>query len=236
MADMNDATGHPSDEMMAAFLDGGLSEAEREDVMAHLAECDECREFVADWARVAAASTGERGYDTERVGVSPVKVIKPDADTQRKEPRTKQAVPISDCPHCHMPVVAGGRFCTHCGMDATKASITCANCGKKVASADTFCRICGAPLTAEGLPASPEKAFIVYENGSLIAGIISFILSFFVHSFFWQFLIAFGAFMGFYVYFRMKREVMIELIDALRSGDKSKEEEIMQRLRRRFKA
>ncbi len=228
---MNDATGHPNDEVLAAFLDGGLSETEREDVITHLSECDECREFVADWACVTVASTGERGMESGRVGDSPVKVIKVEKEHGGKAPGR-----IRECPHCHRTLGAEGKYCNHCGMDTSKASITCANCGRKVGSSDAYCHDCGTPLTADGIPASPEKAFIMYETGSLAGGILSFILSFFMHGFFWQFLVAFGAFMGLYVYFRMKREVMMDLVDALRSGDKTKEEEIIRRLRRRFKA
>ena len=37
---------HPSDEEIAAFLDGGLAAADRETVSRHLAECDECRALL----------------------------------------------------------------------------------------------------------------------------------------------------------------------------------------------
>jgi hypothetical protein len=231
VAEFDEATGHPSDEVLAAFLDRTLDERLREEVLGHLAECDDCRAFVADWARVAA-STGKRGNESGRVGDVPVKMLKDEVP-----PRTEaESAPGHKCPHCRKQVAVGAAYCPYCGMNISAPSTSCANCGRKINATDTYCRYCGAPLTAETMRESADGLFNLYEYGSLIAGIISFMISFFVHGYFWQFLIACGAFMGLYIYFRMKREVMLKLIDALRSGDRSKEEEILKRLRRRFKA
>lgn len=203
MAEFERTNDHPSDETLAAFLDGTLDDAGKEQVMGHLAVCDECRAFAADWAKAVVLETaGERGAVSVRVGEKP-------AGERRVESQEVRVV---------------------------EGIVTCANCRKNVGGADSFCRYCGAPLKAESMPRATAESILLYEYGALVTGIVCFIISFFVPRFFWQFLIAFAAFEGLYVYFRMKREILLKLIDALRSGDKGREEEILQRLRKRFKA
>ncbi len=232
---MGRASDHPSDETLAAFLDGNLGEGEREAVIGHLAQCDDCRAFVADWGRaVALESAGKRGAVSERVGKLPaegngVVRVKPEAVNGRAEGGRF-------CPVCRRRVTVEGGFCPYCGSGISEGSISCGVCGRKIGDGDTYCRHCGTPLKADAVSREAAGQGVLYEYGSLVAGIVCFVISFFVPRFFWQFLIAFAAFEGFYVYFRLKREVLLKLIEAFRSGDKGKEEEVLQRLRRRFKA
>jgi len=236
VTDTEGATGHPSDETLAAFLDCELDADERERVLQHLAECDACRGFAADWARaVVSEATGLKGEVLEREGKKPVakkgeKGFEPKVLQSREEPGQSRF-----CPVCRRRVAAEGEFCNHCGASVSETPITCA-CGQRVSPSDVFCRRCGAPLKAGAVVHTEDEVFLRYEYGTLLAGILCFIISFFAHRFFWQFLIAFAIFEGLYVYFRLKREVMLKLIDALRSGDKSKEEEVLEGLRRKFKA
>ena len=44
---------HPPEEALAAFLDGVLDMHEREEILKHLADCDDCRCFVSDWVKLA---------------------------------------------------------------------------------------------------------------------------------------------------------------------------------------
>jgi hypothetical protein len=194
--------GCPSDETLAAFLDGALDETARRKVIRHLADCDECRAFAADWSAALSMEHKER-FATGRVGV------------------VKETTPPVE------PAKAAER---------AEPSIRCAVCASDVGPSDAFCRKCGAPLKAGAMPPEKLDRSNLYETLTLILGIAAFIVSFFVAKFFWQFLIACGVFFGVYIYLRNKREVMIELIDALRSGDRAKEKEVIERLRRRFKA
>jgi hypothetical protein len=237
MTDIEGAAGHPSDETLAAFLDCALDADERERVLVHLAECDDCRGFAADWARaVVSEAAGFKGEVLEREGKKPPAK----KGESRFEPKVLQAreepQPSRFCPICRRRVAAEGEFCNHCGAVVAETPISCAICSQRVSPGDVFCRRCGALLKADAVAHSGEQVFLRYEYGTLFAGILCFIISFFVHRFFWQFLIAFAIFEGLYVYFRMKREVMLKLIDALRSGDKSKEEEVLEGLRRKYKA
>jgi len=200
-----------------------------------LAECDDCRGFAADWARATVSEAAVKGAVSRREGK------KPQADKGEVKFEPKVIQPREEtgqsrfCPVCRRRMAVEGEYCSHCGAGLSETPISCA-CGQRVSGFDVFCRRCGAPLKADAAVSSEERIFLRYEYGTLLAGILSFIISFFAHRFFWQFLIAFAIFEGLYVYFRLKREVMLKLIDALRSGDKSKEEEVLEGLRRKYKA
>ncbi len=194
--------GCPSDETLAAFLDGALDDAGREQVIRHLADCDDCRAFASDWS-AAISMEHKKRFAPHKVGIvkeasSPVEPLKV--------------------------------------VERTEPSIRCAICACDVTATDAFCRKCGAPLKAGAMQPEKLDRSNLYETVTLILGIAAFIISFFVAKFFWQFLIACGVFFCVYIYLRNKREVMVELIDALRSGDRAKEKEVIERLRRRFKA
>ena len=51
---------HPRDEQIAAFLDNGLSAAERDTVTRHLASCDECRALVGPSRETSRRTRGTR--------------------------------------------------------------------------------------------------------------------------------------------------------------------------------
>jgi anti-sigma factor RsiW len=59
VTDMKRKDEHPSMETLAAFLDGSLDVYEREEILKHIADCDDCRCFVADWVKLESpASNG----------------------------------------------------------------------------------------------------------------------------------------------------------------------------------
>lgn len=55
MTDSRNGSSHPSDEQLAAFLDGSLEGPERSRIVEHLEECDDCRMAIT----VAAATLAE---------------------------------------------------------------------------------------------------------------------------------------------------------------------------------
>lgn len=60
---------HPSDQVIAAFLDRRLSLAERNLVIAHMADCVRCRSIVTEVMRTTADLEVSQPIDPRRGGV-----------------------------------------------------------------------------------------------------------------------------------------------------------------------
>ncbi len=59
---------HPSENVLAAYLDGGLTARERSDTEAHLEACDACRAALADTVGVLDLGLAEADADTNEGG------------------------------------------------------------------------------------------------------------------------------------------------------------------------
>jgi uncharacterized Zn finger protein (UPF0148 family) len=71
-----------------------------------------------------------------------------EAELKQLQPSPPEASPITRCPHCGMPVVAGAAFCQTCGTrlvaaPATAPNLYCVNCGAQLREGARFCPQCG---------------------------------------------------------------------------------------------
>ncbi len=237
----------PSDEDLAAYLDGSLEPAARSEMETHIRECDWCLGELAELKRLIDR-TGEAAPERcagphvgfpffAAIGALTGVIFSPGA-TYPWASKEKAEMGNITCAACGTVNPPGSRFCRECGVALSSGGYDCLHCGAKIEEGSKFCTQCGRAVVAQAPPKGDLREAVeawlpqsARENKWLVGAIAAILASFAFPAIFLQFLLAAGIMGGAWLLDKAKREMLADLYRAWKSGDEAERDRLLARLK-----
>lgn len=222
-----------SSEDIAAFIEQKLPEQENVLLEKHLAVCEFCLWLVGFLSKKEKEDIDPSCRIDEKISSGIKEFLRRTFNQEKKKDENK-----SKCRNCSAIVNSDSLFCPQCGTPFNAPAISCFKCQKPISWEVKFCPNCGQSLQPENKDQQnlidsvtawlPEG---VRKNRWLVGAIAAILGSFAFPAIFLQFLLAAGIMGGMWIFDHQRQELIKELYSAWKSGDKSKVESILHKLK-----